>query len=581
MSLPPTATMEDVHTSWLAAGANEDVETMRQLWKQFPEWLNFQRQIESDTSDSLLERQTRFCSWSGFHLRTIGASALHTATWAESLGILEFLLEFGQNPDEGDDSGVTAVMVAILRLNLVTMRCVLRNGEAVRRTTVVDCRQEQDECVSSVIAVIKLLLKFGANVNARSQDGKTALHCSTFDDAYEVAKVLLDAGATINAVDENGRTPLHYCVHEGGLQVTDLLLSRGANIDAENKDGVSPLKLMVQRANVNTLQLFLNHHHCVVTPHRHYFAETVLFQAVDIREENLVRYIVENEYASVAARNSDGETTFHRAIFKRGSSLMKLLADFDSAGDNLTATTVNFETPAHYAVKYGSHREVETLLQCLTSVFGDLLQLGETNPLNAMNLQGMTSLYIAATTTVRSGIDPVIPWRPSEDVCLVERNLKATLLIQHGARLFPRDKLIQSISTDSSRIILPLQVQHCLRSWLVEEVWDVADEEPEDEETAHAGTDRSLVEALTQLCVQWMSGVACVGKWASLLPIFICADYAHEIVPLLVGLPVQRWALPALLRQLEKFARYQLRHRLLLQLHDELREALQTVGMLV
>ncbi|KAG3014195.1 hypothetical protein PC121_g12276 [Phytophthora cactorum] len=577
MRLPPTATTEDVHAAWLAAGANEDVATMRQLRSQFPEWLDFQRQVGSATSGSLPERQARFCSWNGFHLRTIGASALHTAAWGGSLGILEFLLESGQSPDESDDSGVTAIMVTILRLNLMTMRCVLRDGEAVRRNTVVDCRKDQDERVALAIAVIKLLLSFGANVDAQSQDGKTALHCSTFDDAYEVAKCLLDAGATIVAVDENGRTPLHYCVHEGGLQVTDLLLTRGANIDSEDKDGISPLELMLQRANVTILQLFLNHHHCVATPHRHDFAEAVLLQAVDTLEEKMVFYILENEYASVAVRNSDGETTFHRAILKRSSSLMELLADFDSAGDNLVATTVNSETPTHYAAKYGSHRVVETLLQCLTSVFGDLQELGAANPLNTVNQQGMTSLYIAATTPSRCNIDLVDLWGISA-ATNVERNSKTTLLLHHGARLFPLAHLVQTTS-DSSRMILPLQVQHCLRTWLVEGVWHGSNEEPEDEETAHTGPNKNMIEALTELCVRWMSSVTCSGSWASLLPIFICAGYAHEFVPLLVELPLQNWAVPVLLRQLEKFARHQLCHPLLLQLHHELLEAFQAVGM--
>ncbi|KAI9994541.1 hypothetical protein PInf_011264 [Phytophthora infestans] len=241
-------------------------------------------------------------------------------------------------------------MVTILRRNLMTMRCVLRDGEAVRRNIVVDCRQEQDEHVAVVSVVITSLLAYGANVNTRSQDGKTALHCSTFDDAYEVAKLLLDSGANIDALDENGRTPLHYCVHEGGLLVTDLLLSRGASIDLEDKDGVSALMLTIQRANV---QLFLNHHQCVATSYRHDFAQAVLLQAVALGEETLVFYILENEYAPVTTRNDEGETAFHCAIVRRRPSLMELLADFDPTGDNLSVTTVNFETPAHYAAKYG------------------------------------------------------------------------------------------------------------------------------------------------------------------------------------------------------------------------------------
>lgn len=53
---------------------------------------------------------------------------------------MEFLLELGQDPNAADDSGMTAIMVAILHLNLLTMRCVFRGGEAVRRNTVVDVR---------------------------------------------------------------------------------------------------------------------------------------------------------------------------------------------------------------------------------------------------------------------------------------------------------------------------------------------------------------------------------------------------------------------------------------------------------
>ncbi|KAG7376049.1 hypothetical protein PHYPSEUDO_014559 [Phytophthora pseudosyringae] len=575
MVFPSTTPMTEVHAAWLAAGANEDVAAMRQLRVQFPEWLDFQRvgPVGSAALGSASERQLRFCSWSGFHLRTIGVSALHTAAWGGSLGIVEFLLESGQSPDEGDDSGMTAMMVAILRLNLMTMRCVLRDGEAVRRNTVVDCRKEQDERVALVVAVIKLMLRFGANVDAQSQDGRTALHCATCDDAYEVAKSLLDAGASIDALDENDKTPLHYCVQEEGLLVTDLLLSRGANIDVEDQDGVSPLGFMLQRANVNVLQLFLNHHHWVPTRQRHDFAGAVLLQAVDSREESpLARYVVENEYASVTVQNAVGETPFHRAIVRRSPSMMELLADFDPAGDTLIASTVEFETPAHYAARYGSHREVEMLLQCLTSAFGDLQDVGTANPLNAVDRQGKTSLYIAATTLLEAG-------------GAVERDSKVRLLLHHGARLFPLGALEPKMAPTGDgpgapRIVLPPQVQSCLLRWVVEAgVRQDAHEEPEDEETAHAGPSNGLVDALTELCVQWMASVACVGSWAALLPILICAGYAHDVVSLLVELPLHRWALPGLLRQLEKFARHQLCHPLLLQLHDELLEAYQAAEM--
>ncbi|KAE9066191.1 hypothetical protein PF005_g27076 [Phytophthora fragariae] len=546
--LPSSPSMADVHAAWLAAGAHGDTGTMRELWSRFPKWLDFNRQVGHAKSDSLSQRQARFCSWGDFHLRTIGASALHTASWGGNVAIVEFLLESGQDPNASDDSGMTAIMVAILRLNLMTMRCVFRGGEAVRRNTVVDCRQEQDE-----------------QVQHPRTDGKTALHCSTSDDAYDVAKFLLDAGANIDALDESGKTPLHYCVQEGGLLVTDLLLSRGASIDAEDKDGFSPLALVLQWGNVSLLQLFLNHHQCVATPERQDFSGAVLLQAVDYRAEEAVRYIVENEYASVAVCNAWGETPMHLAIKQRNPPLMELLNDLDPAGVSLVAVTADFETPAHYAARYGSHREVEILLRCLTSTFGDLQELDAASLLNAVNVKGVTALYIAGTTATEFDR---------------EKAVKVRVLMEHEARLFPAGFLATELtsagSRTASRVLLPARVQQCLRAWIVEH--RSRTDEPEDEEAAHAVDEHDLVEAVAELCMRWMAGVACIGSWTALLPIVICAGYAHDVVPLLVELPLQRRALPDLLRQLEKFARHRLCHALLLQLHNELLEAYQEIA---
>ncbi|KAK1938749.1 Ankyrin-3 [Phytophthora citrophthora] len=543
--------MMEVHAAWLAAGAQGDVETMRNLWSQYPEWLDLNR-VRPLVSDSRARRQAKFCSWGSFHLDTIGASAIHTAAWEGSLDIMRFLLESGQDPDVGDDSGLTPIMVAILRLNLMTMRCVFRDGVAVRRNTVIDCRQEQEQQVQILLKEIKLLLQFGATVDARSKDGKTALHCSTGDDAYEVAKFLLDTDAVRDAQDELGRTPLFYCIEEDGLLVTDMLLSRGANIDLDDKDGISPLKLVLQRKNLSVLQLFLNHYQCVETSTRRDFGTAILLQAVEYRAEDVVRYIVENEYASVVVRNEKGETPIHRAIKQNNPTLIELLNDLDPAGDNLTATTDELETPAHYAARYGSRRTVEMLLQCLTSVYADLQDHGTANPLNTVNKQGETSLFVTVTV------------RHAEDI----QDMKAKLFLDHGARLFlPASLTLQLTRGGPSRLVFPVKVQNCLRLWLIKE--GERSDEPEDEDD----TDNTAVEALGELCMYWMSAVSCVDPWASLLSIIICTGYAHDIVPLLVEFPIQRWALPALLNHLEKYARHQLNHRLLLQLHAELQEA--------
>ncbi|KAF4315561.1 hypothetical protein BBO99_00009733 [Phytophthora kernoviae] len=486
-------------------------------------------------------RQTSICSWKGFHLRTLGASTLHTAAWEGNVDIMQFLLESGQNPDAGDDNAITPMMVAILRLNVMTMRCIFVNGEAVRRNLVVDCRGEEDERRDKVIAVIKLLLRFGADIDARSQAGKT---------------------------------PLHYAVQEDCLLVTNLLLSHGSNIDVEDVDGVSQLALMLEQASMNVLQIFMNHHHLAATPQRRDFASALLLQAVNTQRDEVVRFIVENEYASIALTTTTGETLLHRAILKRNSAIMELLADLDSAGDNLTAATAKGDIPIHYAARYGSTRELEVLLQCLTNVFGELQDLSAENPINAVNQAGETALYIVGSTQLQRALERGIEAEANIDI----RSVKVQFLLQQGARLFPPGVLVDELapkdsisSKDISAVTLPVKVQLTLRHWLMEDGRCIS--EPEAEETAHqhpGDSTGTMNEALTELCMQWLAGVACAGSWTSFPSILICAGYAHEMVPLLVGLPLRRRSLPALLHQLEKFARRHPCHALILQLHDEL-----------
>ncbi|KAK1938748.1 Ankyrin-3 [Phytophthora citrophthora] len=519
-SQSPLPIMVEIHVAWLRAGASGDVASMRQLKKQFPEWLNLDRPVDATST-----RRPRSCSWTEFHLQTIGASAIHTAACDGDTGILQFLLEAGQNPNTPGSDGVTPIMVAIMRFTLTTMRCMIRDGEVIKRNILFDCRKEEDELRNRVIAVIDTLLSFGADVNACTEEGKTALHLSTSDDAYEVAKHLLDVGANVDAQNENGQTALHCCVREADLLVTNLLLSRGANIDAKDADGQTPLTLAVHRGNLIVLQLFLNHYASVATLERQDFGGTLLLIAVEYGKEDVIRYIVDNDYAPVTVRNEKGETPMHRAIFRRNPALMELLLDLDRHGDNMVVATDSLATPAHYAARYGSHREIHTLLQCLTHSLGDLQELSELggmNPLNVSDRHGKTSLYITGTEFN----DPVDS--------LEVRDIKARLLMDHGAQLFSPGVLVyeleRGIRDDSSHLILPERVKHCLQMWLVDpRVCTVEDDQQLEEEE---GRTVFPVKALTKLCSRWIEFTVS-GSSMTLAAIVTDVGYSHEVVPLL------------------------------------------------
>lgn len=106
---------------------------------------------------------------------------------------------------------------------------------------------------------VKLLLKYGANVNIKARDlpakamdnkGNTALHFACVgdnDSQEEIIELLLAHGANPNIRNNDGETPMHYIMQitDFGirLRVAQKLVYHNANINAQNNVGDTMLHL--------------------------------------------------------------------------------------------------------------------------------------------------------------------------------------------------------------------------------------------------------------------------------------------------------------------------------------------------
>ncbi|KAJ3085661.1 Palmitoyltransferase zdhhc13, partial [Phlyctochytrium bullatum] len=108
-------------------------------------------------------------------------------------------------------------------------------------------RMGQLECV-------RVLLDAGADVEATDEVGKTALTwaCSFIDQWAPVVKdkshvngdlvkMLLEAGAKVDSIDGTGDTPLHHAMRTGRAAAALALVDAGADLTIKNIDGFTPL----------------------------------------------------------------------------------------------------------------------------------------------------------------------------------------------------------------------------------------------------------------------------------------------------------------------------------------------------
>jgi ankyrin repeat protein len=76
--------------------------------------------------------------------------------------------------------------------------------------------------------MVKLLVERGADVNAKTTDGRTALIFACNMGMTEVVKLLVERGADVNAKTTDGHTPLSVAVNENHPQLAAYLSTVGA-----------------------------------------------------------------------------------------------------------------------------------------------------------------------------------------------------------------------------------------------------------------------------------------------------------------------------------------------------------------
>jgi ankyrin repeat protein len=106
--------------------------------------------------------------------------------------------------------------------------------------------------------VAKLLISYGADVNARDGNGKTPIFYVAHNNNYKIVELLLENGVDVNTSDEHTCTPLHIAA-EGHKDVVKVLLKFYADIDSQDEWGNTALHIASSARCRETVGAFLEH----------------------------------------------------------------------------------------------------------------------------------------------------------------------------------------------------------------------------------------------------------------------------------------------------------------------------------
>jgi ankyrin repeat protein len=261
-------------TALLDGGADID---MPDLWGQTP-LLMATLNLHYDTANVLIERGADIKRWDWWGRTALyNAIDLHLLTSSTrgdlpstdkltALDIARTLLEKGayvdmrlkaEPPFRGGDRGYT-------------------DGSADSRVVSAGSTALHKAAKAGDIEAVKLLLEYGANVNARNvlfevtpilgaagvwrvygifREGPLSGEFTTGAQAAEIVQLLMQKGANIQDVAANGQNAAHGAAKAGWNEVVQLAFDNGVDLAATDVGGLTPRDLAIMKGHVETAAL--------------------------------------------------------------------------------------------------------------------------------------------------------------------------------------------------------------------------------------------------------------------------------------------------------------------------------------
>lgn len=307
---------------------------------------------------------------------------------------LAVLIEAGAdiNINDRDIEGRTPLFHAVVNGDEPTAEFLLQSGARIR---------DQD--------------KFQTGLNLRDAFGNAPLHRAIRNSRQVLAKLLIDFGADLNACSSDGSPPLHLALNNGQEFILKHLVEHGADLNAGNSDGETLLHLAAKRGLVEVAEMLVNHEDVNIntTDSSGFTPLHTAFTSYRNYNDVVVRLLLEHG-ADIGARTKTGSTPLHVCASNPSGEAKMLIehgAEID-ARDNQGLTPLYFACRAAWIpntfllLRHGAdamvrNSEGSTLLHLACNEEGDnyttvcqLINVGA--DVNARDNRGSTPLHVAA-----------------------------------------------------------------------------------------------------------------------------------------------------------------------------------------
>jgi ankyrin repeat protein len=170
-----------------------------------------------------------------------GSTALLWAAHWNDVSTADLLIRVGANANTSNDFGMTPLSRACTNGSAALVELLLEAG-ANPNTPIATGETPLMTCASSgSVEAVRMLIGRGAQVDAKEpSENQDALMWAAAERHPDVVRLLIEGGADLQAHTKKGFTALHFAAREGDLESTRALIAAGVNVNLRSLPERSP-----------------------------------------------------------------------------------------------------------------------------------------------------------------------------------------------------------------------------------------------------------------------------------------------------------------------------------------------------
>ncbi len=193
--------------------------------------------------------------------------------------------------------------------------------------------------------VVKILLLNGADPDLKPYKGPPALTLATCNNDAAISELLIRKGADINLQDYDGKTALMHATALGNIQMVDLLIYYETRVNSADKNGITALMIASYNGFVDIAKLLIANKATLEKTDLNGF--TALHYATQNNHKEIIEFLV-SQGVNVEKKNFAGYSPLSVAVLNNNNELTEY---YIQEGANVNSKISNAYKPLNLAKK--------------------------------------------------------------------------------------------------------------------------------------------------------------------------------------------------------------------------------------